>query len=102
MTVKEILEKFSGKNRKFKEMQEDDRLVNKLNERKLSAEERSLNKIYEKRRQEGIKKELNKIYKNQDKEYWKKDVITQKMIFKEKSNLLRQPNIFVKGGQHAI
>lgn len=79
-------------------MQEDDRLNSKLQERKLSGEERALNKIYEKRRQEGIKRELNKIYKHEDKQYWKKDIITQPMIFKEKTSLLKQPNIFIKGG----
>ena len=98
MTVKDILERFSNKGKKFKEMQEDDRLQNKLQERKLTGEERALNRIYEKRRQEGIKRELNSIYKRQDKDYWKKDIITQKMIFKDNTSLLRQPNIFVKGG----
>lgn len=99
MGVKEIFDRFRSRQQLVKQVQDQDYAVNKVEQRKLSAEERSLNKIQEKQRQELIKQKLNSIYKKQEKDYWKKDVITQPNIFREKSTLLHQKNIFAGGAK---
>jgi len=94
MGLKDVVDRFTKRKEILKDMQDHDYAETKLTQRKLSAEERALNKILEKRRQEAIKAKLNSIYKKQDKDYWKKDVITQKNIFKENGTLLQQKHLF--------
>lgn len=98
MGFKDIIDRFRDRKKIFKEMQDQDSAMTKLQERKLSSEERALNKILEKKRQENIKRQLNAIYKRQDNEYWHKDVITQPNIFKEKTSILKQKNLFSNRG----
>ena len=98
MGLKDVLNKYTSRKEIFKKMQDNDAAAHKLEERKKSAEERALEKIYEKKRQETIKSELKRHYKQNDKEYWHKDVITQKPIFKEHGHtLLQQKNLFSGG-----
>lgn len=97
MGIKDIVNRFSYRKEIFKDMQDHDSAATKLEQRKLSSEERTLNKILEKKRQDRIKAELNRIYKRQDNEYWHKDTISQPNIFKEKGTLLMQKNLFLCG-----
>lgn len=103
MGLREILEKLRHRKEYYNDLKMQDKATSKLEQSKLSSEERALNKILEKKRQEAIKEELKKHYKEEDDDYWHKDIISQKNIFngKEKlfkhdQSLLHQKNIFTK------
>ena len=81
----------------FEELQAQDRAVTKVEERKLSPQERELMRKLEKKRQRNISKKLNEIYKDEEFEYWHKDVISQPNIFKGGDSLLKQPHLFSGG-----
>ena len=93
MGIKDILNKLKRKNVVYDEMKAQDKAASKIEERKLSAEERALHKILEKKRQAQIHVELQKHYKKDDDDYWHKDVISQPNIFKGESTLLNSPSI---------
>ena len=88
-----MIARMRGTNNRFKELQVEDRAVTKVNERKLSANEREYNKIMEQKRQEHIANRLRQIHKQEQEEYWKKDVISQPYLYKDK-NLFKH-----KGGK---
>lgn len=94
MGIRSIIDNMRRKSELYKEMEAEDRARTKLEQRKLSSEERALNNILEKKRQEAIKAELAKHYKKEDQDYWKKDVITQPNVFVGHKNLLAQPSVF--------
>lgn len=96
MGIKELIEKLRKKDDLYKQMKAEDAAATKLQERKLSAEERALNKIMEKKRQEAIHQELSKHYKKEEKEYWHKDVITQKPLFNHPPTILKQKRLFAR------
>ena len=89
MGIKDIIDRFKKDDTVYEELKEQDRAMSKLQERKLSANERELNKIIKQRREEQIKNELNKIHKQEQKDFWKKDVISQKNIFVGHKNLFK-------------
>jgi len=93
MGLKDFAEKWKHKGEVFNEMQVQDSAATKLQERKLSANERELNKILHQKREAQIKKQLERFHEQEKKEYWHKDVITQKYIFKEKPVTRQQPNV---------
>lgn len=93
MGLRDIFDSLKKKNEAYKELEIEDKARNKLETRKLSANERALNKILEDRRQEAIKKELSKYEKKESKDYWHKDVIAQKNLFVGNKKLFAQ-----KGG----
>ena len=97
-----ITDLFSGMRRRselLRQAQDEDSVVEKVQQRKLSANERLLIKLQEQDRQESIKKELERRNKKEANDYWKKDVITQKNLFNNSNgnSLLKQGNLF--GGQ---
>lgn len=81
MGIKEIIAKWRGKKERFSEIQTEDRLQNKLQERKLSANEREYNRYVEEDRQKKIKAALDNIHRKQRNEYNHKDTISQKPLF---------------------
>ena len=109
--VRKISEKKHEKSKKFKEMQEDDRLNTMLEERKKSANLRELEKFYKDQEEAKIKLELDKIHKQQNSEMWKskhgvldkgisitrndRPILKEKNIFMDKKNNIP----FVKGEQ---
>lgn len=99
MGLRDIVNRLQKRKEIFKEMQDHDNASTKLAQRKISSEERALNAIREKRRQEIIKAQLKAHYKKEDKAYWKKDVISQPNMFREHGTLLQQKNLFAGGVQ---
>jgi len=95
--IKKLVEKLRKRNEIFEEMQNNDRAAEKVEERKLSADERALVKVLEKRRQENVSNKLKEIYKQEESEYWHKNVISQPNIFKGGSSILKQKNLFEGG-----
>lgn len=96
--VRKISEKKHEKSKKFKEMQEDDRLNTMLEERKLSANERELLKIMKQKREDNIKVQLDKIHKQQNTDMWKsKHGVLDKGISITKNDrpILQEKNIFL-------
>ena len=96
MGLKDVIRRMREGKEVYKEMEVQDRASEKLQERKLSSNERALNKIIKKQREEYIKKELDNYYKKEDNDYWHKDVISQKNIFKGTHSQLKQPNVVLK------
>ena len=101
--IRRVASKKSEKSEKFKQMQEDDRLQNILEERKKSANRRELEKYYEKEEEKQIKIALDKIHKKENKEMWsrndyigKKATILQdnKKLLGSENSILSQKNIF--------
>lgn len=94
--VRKISEKKHEKSKKFKEMQEDDRLNTMLEERKLSANERELNRFIHEQREKEIKEKLEVIHKKQNHDNWKSNsILAQKMnILKDDRPILKEKNIF--------
>jgi hypothetical protein len=89
MSVMDIIRKWkernSEKSEKFKEMQEDDRLRQMLEERKKSSNQRELEKYYKEQQEKQIKEELDLIRKKQTKESWK-----GKNMFAGKGTILKE------------
>ena len=94
MGFKEILANIRNKNEVYEQLKTEDSAREKLESRKLSANERALNKIVKEKREKYIAKELKKHYAKEDKEYWHKDVITQPNIFKGGTSIMHQRNLF--------
>lgn len=96
MSIKDLIAKLKGKNEKFKEMKEDDRLTRILEERKKSANERELEKRYEAIRQDKINSQLEKFRKKDKIENRRSTMLdNNKVIFKAKATVLKNnPKLF--------
>lgn len=66
-----------------KELSDAEMVQEKVAERKLSANERLLNSMVKKDREEAIKRELTRRIKREESDYWHKDVISQKNLFNQ-------------------
>ena len=88
MGIKEILAKLNRKRDVFDELQRYDKADAMVQERKLSSEERALNKILEQQRQQIIKKRLQEHIKRDQHETWHKNVVHQPNIFKGHRSVL--------------
>lgn len=108
MTIMDAIRKM-GKNKsesskKFKEMQEQDRLDTMLEERKKSANQRELEKHFKDKREENIKEQLDGIRKKRNKDTWKGNSIlkggtsilhTDKFALSSGKSILKDKNIFL-------
>ena len=95
--IREFIEKARNKDRKWKEMQEDDRLVNRLEERKLPHNERVLNKLLEEEKQEAIKDavtEITRVNKLKEKQRESDFMKFNPEWFSDDNCILKQENIF--------
>ena len=91
---------------KFKQAQEEDKIMNILEERKKSANRRELERYYRDKEEEKIKEALNKIHKKGNQENWKsknmvlakgKNILANdKPMLKEKHIFQGNKNIFTK------
>lgn len=82
-----------------KEFSDEDAAQTKVQEKKLSANERLLNSMLKKEREEAIKKEIEKRTKAEADKYWHHDIIHQENLFNKPNgnNLLKQPSLFGVG-----
>ncbi len=108
MSIMDVLRKM-GKNKtesskKFKDMQEQDRLDTMLEERKKSANERELDKHFKDKREEDIKEKLDVIRKKRNRDTWKGESIlkggksilhTDKNALSSGKSILKDKNIFL-------
>jgi hypothetical protein len=96
MSISSFLAGMRTRGEMLKQAQNEDIVINKVQERKKSSNERVLEKLLERDRQEAIKKELERREKKEKDEYWKKDIITQKNLFTNSNgnSILKQGNLF--------
>jgi hypothetical protein len=81
MGIGDLITGMRRKGELFKQYQAEDEASTKVEERKLSAGERMLNKMVRQEREEQIQKELAIRLKREENDYWHKDVISQKNLF---------------------
>lgn len=96
--IREIIENWKQKNMRFKEMEEEDRMVNKLQQRKLGHNERELNKFMEEERQKQITNDLKlaKLKRRwEDKQQEKNMMNFNSGLFNE-DVIFTQENMFLK------
>ena len=102
MTLMDVIRKMSANKSetkaKFKQMQEDDRLQNMLEERKKSSNQRELEKHIKNQHEAQIKIELDRIRKQRTKETW----CSKNNILKEKSTMLNDNKKLLKGGKSIL
>lgn len=101
MGFKEILENFGERNRQKKELfrqaEMQDRVQRIIEERKLSANERELNRFVKEEREEAIKEELALHRKARSDEIrFGHNPINTENIMKAKWSVLKEPNMFSK------
>jgi len=111
--IKELLAKAKAKKEEKKHIEEMGRFHERIEVKKLSANERELMKYKEEERQEQLKKMLNKYREKEKKEIWSGQKFNpihapnimksennifkgNKNIFANKSNLFNQPDLFFK------
>lgn len=100
--IKRIADKKSERSEKFKQLEEDYRLNKMLMDRQKSSNERELESIMKKKREENIKKQLDRIHKQENQRAWRdSSVLKSSNILKEDIKIcrddrpiLKQKNIF--------
>jgi hypothetical protein len=95
--IKRMAENKAETKKKFKAMQEQDRLENMVEERKKSSNRRELEKYYKDKEEAEIKVALEKIRKQKTKEAWKpkNQILKQKTtMLNEDRPILKERNIF--------
>jgi len=97
MGLRDVYNKIKQRKELESDYEIDDRARSRVEEKKLSANERELNSILKQKREDAIKKQLEGHHKAQQKEYWHKDVINQRFLFKEKTKVLNQPVATLSG-----
>lgn len=95
--IKKMTSKNDGSSRKFKEMQEQDRLETMLEERKKSSNRRELEKYYKDREEAEVKRQLDIIRKKRNKEAWKSN-----SILKSGTNILKEDMKILNNGKNSI
>jgi len=100
MSVIDIIRKWQEskkeKSEKFKEMQENDKLTRMLEERKLSSNERELNRYMKEQREKKIKETLDEIHKKRNHESWKgSNIVGKATMLKDDRPILKEKNIFI-------
>lgn len=101
MGVSDLIAGIRRRGELVREIDNEERARDKVEQRKLSANERMLQKMLEEERQEFIKQELSRRVKRETNDYWHKDVIKQKNLFNNANgnSILKQQNLFSgKGG----
>lgn len=92
--IKEFLERFKDKKKRFREASEESRVGEMIEERRKTSNERELDRFMEEEREENIKKQLES-FRNKQKEKMRKATVLQgPNIFKNQNSILKQPNIF--------
>lgn len=112
MGIRDILDKLRGKNAQFKAMEDEARMQERIIEKRKSANERELERFHEEARQRRIKEELDE-WRNMKKEEdryghqilktknmfnngGKSEMLKEKKLFSDKSNLNTHGGLFWK------
>ena len=96
MTIKEILEKFGKRDKGFKNAQREEEIKEKIEKRKLTPNERDLNRRLEEKRQEGINEHLKRLKDEERSGMLKSKMMDRENMFnnEEGRNMLKQEKIF--------
>lgn len=95
MSLKNIFEKFRGKDQVYKDLEVQDKAMTKLNQRKMSHNEVLYNKIMAQKKEQQMKSFVEKHIKQEDKNYWHDNTILNQNNF-----LNKQKNMF--SGSNAV
>jgi len=101
-TIKNFIERYKSRKETVKNFEDNEKMVDKFNQRKLSHNERVLNVLQEQNRQEYIKKQLDfelTKRKNQDKQRAHNMLGSDNKLWKDNS-LMKTKNVFI--GQKSI
>jgi len=101
MGIRDILERMKEKKLKYKQYEEQMKVMEKYEERKKSSNERELERFKHEAREDSIKKELEewRNHRNKDIEYGHQ-ILKTKNMFDPKANgneILNNQNLFVGG-----
>lgn len=110
MGIKEILQRIRERKEERRGFERQQRIMENFEERKLSSDERELNAIMEKRRQERIKEILKRIREREERKHWSgrennainapnvvanhKKLFGSGNMFAHVPNVAKQPNVF--------
>jgi len=99
MTLKETLQKLTGKNNEYKRQFQEEQVQRKiqriLNEREKNANERELERYIEEERQRKIKMALDGYRKKHQREFWHTNSINKGWdVLKDDRPILKQKCIF--------
>ena len=96
MGLRDWYNKFVRKRDEFSAVEEQDRIQSRIQEKKLSADERELNKFLEKERQRQVKEMLESYRKQEQEEIWhgKTALDTPNVITNQKNLFGGQKNMF--------
>lgn len=89
MGLKELFSKGITKSQKFKEMQENRRIQQIIEEREKGADERELERFHEEERQKSIKRNLEEFRKHRQKEAMETNILKGPNIFKGENNMMK-------------
>ena len=96
-TLRNFIERYKERKKAVKYYQANEKMVDNFNQRKLSHNERVLNKLMEQNRQEQIKKQLEYELvrrRNQDKQSARNMLSSDKKLWKDNS-LMKTKNLFI-------
>lgn len=93
-----MFDKIRNKREKFKEMETDERMSEKLHERKKSSDERELERFLERERQIQIKQHLAKFRDQEKKKILRSNLMDRSNMFKGKATMLNNNPSFMSNG----
>lgn len=89
MVLKEILERFRAKRTLLKQMKDQDRMEEMVQQLKKSSNERELERFIKERREEEIKVQLNKFREKEKIKDRGASVLSNKNVFHGQGNILK-------------
>lgn len=98
MGWKELISRFGRKDERWEELQHEDKLQTRLQERKKNSNERELEKYMEEDRQRRIKVALDNYREQRKKEFWENHSLDKgRSILKNERPILKEKYIFTGG-----
>ena len=96
MGIRDFIERWKSKKEKFKEFEEEQKMIEKFQEKRKSANERELERFMKEEREDNIKKELEEFRaKRQAQAQYGNQILKAKNLFEGGGNeILNNPNIF--------
>lgn len=96
MGIKELIQKFLVKRNRMKEVENEENIMEKINMKKLSANERELIKFKNREKEENIKNELESYRKIEHDKVWhgRTALDNENMFNKKSSSIINCPNLF--------
>lgn len=97
MGLGSFLSRISERRQRMKEVETEQRIQRRLEEKSMSADEREYARYVKENEAARLKQVLSKIRKKKNHEIWHgKTALDAPMIFKREKNMLSEPNIFTR------